>query len=123
MLEERDPRTYAIIGACYAVHAEKGCGFFEPVYQECLAIECELREIPFERELAIDLYYKGRLLGKKYIADFVCFAEVLVELKAVQALEDCHSSQVINYLKASGLQKALLVNFGRTSLEFKRFVN
>ena len=117
-----DPRTYAIIGAAMAVHGEKGCGFKEPVYQECFEIELGLRGIPFEREKVFRVYYKGQLLEKTYQADFACFGEVLVELKALDRLTSKEEAQVINYLKASGLSVALLINFGAESLEWKRIV-
>ena len=104
-MDERDPQTYAIIGACYAVHGGKGCGFFEAVYQECLEIEFDFCGIPYEREKEFPLYYRERLLRKKYIADFVCYAEVILGLKALDRLEDIHAAQVINNLKASGSRK------------------
>ncbi|MFC1805919.1 GxxExxY protein [Planctomycetota bacterium] len=117
-----DPRTYALIGAAMEVHREKGCGFKEPVYQECFELELGLQGLPFEREKVFRIYYKGQLLKKTYEADFVCFGEVLVELKALDRLTSKEESQVINYLKASGLSVALLINFGAESLEWKRIV-
>ncbi|MDZ4859189.1 MAG: GxxExxY protein [Candidatus Hydrogenedentes bacterium] len=122
MSEERDPQTYAILGACYAVHGEKACGFFEPVYHECLEIEFNHCGIPFVHECPFPLDYRNMPLQSKYFAGFVCYSEVIVELKAVDKLTDKHVAQTINYLKASGLRRALLVNFGTTSLEFKRIV-
>ena len=119
---EDDPRTYAIIGAAMEVHKEKGCGFKEPVYHECFEIELGLQGIPSEHEKQFRIHYKGQLLEKRYTADFVCFGEVLVELKALDRLTSKEESQVINYLKASGLSVALLVNFGAESLEWKRIV-
>ena len=120
--EEEDARTYAIIGAAMEVHREKGCGFKEPVYQECFELELGSRGLPFEREKVFQIYYKGQLLKKTYQADFVCFGEVLVELKALDRLTSKEEAQVINYLKASGLSVALLINFGAESLEWKRIV-
>ncbi len=122
MGSERDPQTYAILGACYTVHGVKGCGFLEPVYHECLAIEFEYLGIPFVHEQPFLVTYRERQLQSKYCADFVCFSEVLLELKAVDKLIDKHEAQIINYLKASGLRRGLLINFGGSSLEFKRFV-
>ncbi|MBI2436083.1 MAG: GxxExxY protein [Candidatus Hydrogenedentes bacterium] len=122
MPDDRDPQTYAIIGAAMEVHKEKGCGFAEPVYQECLEIELELRNIPFQREYRVNLEYKGRPLRKNYRADFVCFGEVLLELKACTALLPEHIAQTINYLRATGLKRALLLNFGKERLEYKRIV-
>ena len=118
---ERDPRTYAIIGAAMEVHKEKGPGFHEPVYQECFEIELGLQGIPFEREKEFPLHYKGRLLKKKYQVDFVCRGEVLVEIKALDRLTGKEESQVMNYLRASRLNIALLINFGAESLEWRRF--
>ena len=83
---------YEIIGSCMEVHKELGCGFFEAVYQEALEFELIERKIPFDRECKLDIYYKGRELGKKYFADFICFDEVVVELKAVSNLNDIHYS-------------------------------
>lgn len=121
-MDERDPQTYAILGACFTVHGTKGCGFLEPVYQECLAIEFEVSGVPFEREREFVLEHRGIQLESRYIADFVCFSAVIVECKAVEKLNDRHRAQVLNYLKASGLRKGLLVNFGGVSLEYERFV-
>ncbi|MFW6163693.1 MAG: GxxExxY protein [Planctomycetota bacterium] len=120
--EDEDPRTYAILGAAMELHREKGCGFLEPVYHECFERELELRGIPFEHEKEFRIYYKGQELKKRYVADFVCFGEVLGELKALDRLTSREEAQVINYLKASGLSVALLLNFGAESLEWKRVV-
>jgi len=122
MTSKRDPRTYAIIGACMEVHRVLGHGFLEAVYQEALAQEFAAREIPFAREVALVVYYKGTTLKCSYKADFVCFDGVIVELKALGALSGTEESQAINYLKATGLEVGLLVNFGCPSLEYKRFV-
>lgn len=122
MSDERDPQTYAMIGACMEVHSVKGCGFHEKVYQRCLAVELGLRGIPFAREVQFDLEYKGHDIECEYIADFICYGEVILEAKAVDRLENPHRGQVINYLKASGLRRALLVNFGAERLEYERIV-
>lgn len=119
---EEDPRTYAILGAAMEVHGEKGCGFLEPVYHECFERELGLRGIAFEHEKEFRIYYKGQELKKRYVTDFVCFGEVLVELKALDRLTSREEAQVINYLKASGLSVGLLLNFGAESLEWKRIV-
>jgi GxxExxY protein len=121
-MEKQDPQTYAIIGAAMAVHSELGHGFLEPVYQEALSVQFELSKIPFQREAPIEIRYKGRVLDCQYKADFICFREVIVELKAVAQLEDAHYAQVINYLKATGFRRGLLINFGGPSLEWKRIV-
>ena len=115
--------SYRIIGACFEVYKEKGCGFLEPVYQECLAIELELQAIPFEDQAKLSLSYKGRPLEKSYTPDFVCFGKIIVELKAASQLIDAHRAQVHNYLKASGHKLGLLVNFGHyPKLEYERIV-
>ena len=115
--------SYRIIGACFEVYKEKGCGFLEPVYQECLAIEFQLQTIPFEGQAKLRLSYKGRPLEKSYTPDFVCFDKIIVELKAASQLIDAHRAQVHNYLKASGLKLGLLVNFGHyPGLEHERIV-
>ena len=114
--------AYAIIGACMEVHGELGMGFLEPVYQEALAVEMGLREVPFIREKEQKILYKGRPLAKKYFADFICYEKILVELKAVKELLAEHEAQVFNYLKATGLKLGLLVNFGQPSLQYKRII-
>lgn len=118
-----EKETYAILGACFEVYREKGCGFLEAVYQECLMIEFELRGISARPLVELPLTYKGRQLKKTYVADFICFDKVLVELKAVSALADEHRAQVQNYLHATGLRAALLVNFGHfPKVEHERYV-
>lgn len=122
ILTERDPRTHAIIGAAFEVHRQLGCGFLEPVYQEALAIELSNCAIPFRREEKFLINYKGCTLEAFYRPDFVCFDEVIVELKALSQLSSVEESQVINYLKVTGYHTALLLNFGSRSLEKRRFV-
>ena len=118
----RDPETYAIIGAAMDVHRELGHGFLERVYQEALAIELNAREIPFEMEVSIPIRYKDSKLDTVYRADFLCYGAIVLELKALSELVDAHLEQVIHYLKATGLSRALLLNFGTTKLEYKRVV-
>jgi len=113
MLEKE---TYEILGACFEVYKEKGCGFLEAVYQECLEIEFELIGLLARALVPLPLTYKERLLKKKYEADFICFDTVLVELKAVSKITDEHRAQVQNYLNATGLRVGLLVNFGHFHL-------
>jgi len=104
------------------VHRQLGCGFLEPVYQEALAIEFVRRNIPFAKEIKLPLEYKGQMLETKYCADFICFNSVVVELKALARMSGTEEAQVINYLKATGHEVGLLVNFGTRSLEHRRFV-
>lgn len=119
---ERDERTYKILGAAMEVHKEMGCGFLEGVYQEALEKEFERQGIPYKMQPVVNIYYKGQLLEKKYQPDFICFDEVIVEIKALDRLSGTEESQIINYLKASKLKVGLLLNFGSKSLEYKRFV-
>jgi GxxExxY protein len=114
--------SYDIIGAAMEVHKTLGTGFLEPVYQEALQWEFEECEIPSSREVVLDVVYKGRILDKKYIADFLCFDEIIVELKACEKLIPEHTAQMLNYLKATGKHLGLLINFGATSLQYKRIV-
>jgi GxxExxY protein len=104
-------QSYKIIGACFEVYKEKGCGFTEPVYQECLEIELEMQGIPFRANHELALKYKDRPLRQRFRPDFVCFEMIVVEIKAVSQLLDEHRAQVHNYLKATGLKLGLLVNF------------
>ena len=113
--------SYAIIGACFEVYNEKGCGFLEPVYQECLGIEFEYQRIPAIAKPSLTLSYRGRILKQTYEADYVCFGKIIVELKAVSALIDEHRGQLLNYLHTAGFDLGLLVNFGHyLKLEYER---
>jgi GxxExxY protein len=120
--EIRDPETYAIIGAAMEVHREFGCGFLEHAYQEAMILEMGDRKLPFVPHVELVLRYKGRELQCKYFADFVCFGEIIVEIKALARLGGIERAQVINYLKATGFRRGLLINFGAASLEFERIV-
>ena len=118
----QDERTHAIIGAAMEVHRVLGHGFLENVYQEALAVEFTNRSIPFGREVPLPVMYKGMSLPCAYRADFLCFDEVVVELKALTTLGPNEQAQVLNYLKASGINRGLLLNFGSQSLQYKRLV-
>ncbi|HEX5836412.1 MAG TPA: GxxExxY protein [Anaerolineales bacterium] len=122
IVEERDPQTYAIIGAAMEIHRQLGYGFLESVYQEAATIEFPLRGVPFAREIALPIKYKNILLSTHYRADFVCFSEIIVEFKALSRLSNVEEAQVLNYLKATDLKRGLLINFGASSLQYKRLV-
>jgi GxxExxY protein len=118
-----EQETYRIRGACFEVYKEKGSGFLEAVFQECLELELGLQGIPFEAQPELALSYKGASLRQRYKPDFICFGKVLVELKAVSKLTDEHRAQVLNYLHATGLRVGLLVNFGHhPQVEIERIV-
>ena len=115
--------TYAINGAAFQVYNALGHGFLESVYQEALEIEFQRRNIPYEREKELKINYDGVELKQTYKADFVCFGKIIVELKAVSALDDAHRTQVYNYLHATGLKLGLLYNFGSSNkLEKERII-
>ena len=104
--------SYKIMGACFEVYREKGCGFLEAVYQECLELEFTDQGIHFAPQPQLNLSYKGRPLKQTYAPDFVCAEKIVVEIKAVSALTDEHRAQLHNYLRATGHRLGLLVNFG-----------
>lgn len=115
--------SYRIIGACFEVYKEMGCGFLEPVYQECLEMELALQSIPFYPQAELKLNYKGHPLSSKYIPDFILLDKIVMEIKAVKELADEHRAQIHNYLKATGYRLGLLVNFGHfPKLEYERIV-
>jgi GxxExxY protein len=118
---DRDPETFAIIRAAMEVHRELGRGFLELVYQTALALEFQEHSIPFKAEVPLPIRYKGKLLTGAYRADFLCF-ESVIETKAIATLTGADEAQLINELKATGLQRGLLLNFGAHSLEHKRIV-
>lgn len=120
--DARDPETYAVIGAAMDVHKEFGPGFLEGVYHDAVQVELAARGTPFERECPVPVVYKGMDLGTPCRADFVCHGSVFVELKAIKALTGVEEAQVLHYLKATGLKRALLINFGALRLEYKRLV-
>jgi GxxExxY protein len=107
-----EEESYKIRGACFEVYKDKGCGFLEAVYQECMGIEFRLQNIPAITKPKLSLEYKAQSLEQKYEPDFVCFGKIILELKALSGLLDDHRAQVQNYLKATGFKLGLLVNFG-----------
>ncbi len=116
--------SYKIVGAYFEVYEEKGNGFLEAVYQECLRLEFQSQGNPFLEKPALELFYKGAKLEKRYEPDFVCYNGIIVELKAVKNLTNEHRAQVINYLKATNMRLGILANFGHyPKLEYERLLN
>ena len=119
---QRDPETFAIIGAAMEVHCQLGHGFLEQVYQTALALEFQERGIPYAAEVTLPIKDKSKLLTCAYRADFICFTTVIVETKAIAQLRNADDAQLINQLKATGFDRGLLLNFGAPSLEYRRLV-
>ena len=117
-----EEETYLIIGAAMEVHKELGNGFLEAVYQEALENELQERGIPYKREVPLKIYYKNMPLNKYYIADFICYDKIIIELKALPCISKEHHGQILNYLTATRLKLGLIINFGKQSLEHKRIV-
>lgn len=118
-----EKESYQIRGAIYEVYKEKGSGFLEAVYQECLEIEFKIKNIHFYAQKNLDIDYKGQILQQKYIPDFICYDKIIVEIKAVEYLTTKHESQIINYLHSTGYKLGFLVNFaGYPKVDIKRFV-
>lgn len=115
--------SYAINGAIYEVHKVLGTGFYEKVYGDALAIEFKKRNIPYEREVHLSLYYKGERLQHDFYADFVCYNKIIIELKSATQIEGKYFAQVINYLKATNYQLGLLVNFQQEMVKPLRITN
>ena len=115
--------VYKIVGAAMDVYYTLGRGFLEPVYQEALEIEFRRRNIPFEAQKLLKVEYKGQSLKKEYVADFICFGQIMIEIKACQGLTNREEGQLINYMKATGMHVGLLINFcSQAKLEWKRYV-
>jgi GxxExxY protein len=115
--------VYAVVGAAIEVHKVLGFGFLEPVYQEAMELELKLRSVPFQAQVPLMILYKGQPLTKQYVADLVCYGQIIVELKALERLSGREEAQLLNYLKATSFPVGLLINFGHsTKLEWKRFV-
>lgn len=116
-------KSYEIMGACFKVYSDKGNGFLESVYQECLEIELQYQNIPFKSQKRFPLFYRGKQLKNKYKADFTCFDKIILEIKAIDELHEKHESQILNYLSASDMKLGILINFGaHPELEYKRLV-
>lgn len=117
-----EEEAFRIRGAVFQVYRAMGAGFLEAVYQECLAIEFASRGIPFAASKALTVHYGEHLLRQGYVADFVCFEKIIIELKAARAIAPEHRAQIINYLRATEMKLGLLVNFGATpGVEIERF--
>jgi len=115
--------VYKIIGAAIEIHKELGPGFLESVYEAAMVIESNSRKIPFETQVKIPVYYKGKKMNKEFIADYIGFGKIIAEFKCIPKLTKVEEAQVINYLKATGLKVGLLINFGSPGkLEWKRFI-
>ncbi len=117
-----ESETYAINGAAMEVHRQLGCGFLEAVYQEALEIELKARSVPFQSQKEIQVAYKGIHLNRGYIADFLVFDQIIVEIKAIHQMSSLEEAQLLSYLKATGLPVGLLLNFGANKLQWKRML-
>ena len=115
--------SYKIIGICMNIHSTLGNGFLEAVYSEVLEKEFVKNNIPYQREVILDLFFNGEKLDKKYKADFICFDNIILEIKAVSFIHENFTKQTLNYLKATDKKLGLLINFGEKSLKYKRIIN
>ena len=115
--------SYKIIGICMNIHSTLGNGFLEAVYCEVLEKEFVKNNIPYQREVKLDLFFNGEKLDKKYKADFICFDSIILEIKAVSFIHENFTKQTLNYLKATDKKLGLLINFGEKSLKYKRIIN
>lgn len=115
--------SFAIIGACMKVHRTLGAGFLEAVYEEALEREFQNQQIPFKRQVKLSLYYDNVLMKKQYRADFICYDEIIVEIKAVSLIPTAFYAQLQNYLKCTNIELGMLINFGTSSLTYKRMIN
>ena len=115
--------SYKIIGICMDIHTTLGNGFLEAVYSEVLEKEFVKNNIPYQREVKLDLFFNGEKLDKKYKADFICFDNIILEIKAVSFIHENFTKQTLNYLKATDKKLGLLINFGEKSLKYKRIIN
>ena len=118
-----EKETYNIIGACMEVHKKLGNGFLESVYQEAVKRDFEKQNLPFESQKRLRIKYEEDYLDKYFVADFVCYEKIILEIKSTSSVVRDHISQILNYLKATNYEIGLLVNFGQTSLTWKRIIN
>ena len=115
--------SYKIIGACMKVHRSLGAGFLEAVYEEAMEKEFLVQRIPFKKQVKMELYYEGQKMNKYYRADFLCYDSIILEIKAVSHIPDVFCAQLKNYLKCSNMELGMLINFGMSSLTYKRIIN
>lgn len=115
--------VYRIVGAAMNVSRELGCGFLEAVYQEALEMEFADCNVPFEPQKRIIISYKNRMLKREYVADFLCYNKIIVEIKAIKSITGIEEAQLLNYLKATELPLGLIINFGHPKMEWKRYAN
>ena len=115
--------SYKIIGTCMKVHRELGFGFLEAVYEEALKKEFDNSKIPFESQVKLNVFYEGQQLKKYYIADFICYDKIILEIKSVSQVPVAFYAQIKNYLMATKNELGILINFGQPSLVYKRILN
>ena len=115
--------SFAIIGACMKVHRTLGAGFLEAVYEEALEKEFHIQNISFKRQVKLSLYYDNELMKKQYRADFVCYDAIIIEIKAVSQIPTAFYAQLQNYLRCTNMELGILINFGTSSLIYKRIIN
>ena len=122
LVDPQDPQFFAITDAAMEIHRQLGHGFLKAVYKDAAVIEFFLRDIPFQYEALIPIKYKNNLLSTHYKVDFVCFSDILVEFRVIPNLSIIDETQVLNYLKATGIRRGLLINFGYPDLQYKGLV-
>lgn len=115
--------SFKIIGACMKVHSSLGSGFLEAVYEEAIEKEFDIQKIPYKKQVKLELYYNDQKLKKHYRADFVCYDNIILEIKAVSQIPSAFNAQLKNYLKCTNMELGMLINFGTSSLTYKRIIN
>lgn len=115
--------SFKIIGACMKVHRSLGSGFLEAVYEEAIEKEFDIQKIPYKKQVKLELYYNDQKLKKHYRADFVCYNHIILEIKAVSQIPSVFNAQLKNYLKCTNMELGMLINFGTSSLTYKRIIN